>query len=121
MQLGYNKLIWGFSHEYLRGVDETTMVPYDTMHVEADGLCRMELAYLLYMLITKRKYFKLAELNDAIKRFSWPPGHRMPEIDHKVIEGRKGGVPRADAHLFSSASQTMHFAMARCDPLCICD
>ena len=89
------------------------MAPYDTMHVEFDGLVRMEMAYLLYILITKRKYITLAQLNAAIKRFPWPKGHRMPAIDPKVVEGAKGGVPRSDAHLYSSASQTMHFALAR--------
>ena len=88
------------------------MAPYDTMHVEFDGLVRQEMAYLLYILVTRRKYFTLAQLNAAIKSFPWPAGHRMPAIDPKVVEGAKGGVPRSDAHLFSSASQTMHFAFA---------
>jgi hypothetical protein len=65
------------------------MTPYDTMHVELDGLCKIELAMLLYVLITKRKYFTLEQLNAAIKSFSWPKGHRMPAIDAKVIEGAK--------------------------------
>ena len=61
------------------------------MHVEFDGLVRMEMAYLLCILVTKRKHFTLAQLNDAIKRFPWPKGHRMPAIDPKVVEGAKGG------------------------------
>ena len=113
-QMGLNKLFYAFDSDYIPGIDECTMAPYDTMHVEADGLVRMEMAYMLYVLVTKRKYFTLAQLNDAIKRFPWPKGHRMPPIDQKVVEGRKGGLPRADAHLFSSASQTLHFALARC-------
>ena len=60
------------------------MVPYDTMHVELDGLVRQELAFLLYILVTKRKYFSLEKLNEAIKKFPWPAGQRMPEIDPKV-------------------------------------
>lgn len=95
-------------------VDESTMVPYDTMHVELDGLVRMEMAYLLYMLISKKKYFTLVQLNAAIKAFEWPKGQRMPAIDPKVVQGATGRVPRPDAHLFSSASQTMYFALARC-------
>ena len=93
------------------------MVPYDTMHVELDGLVRMEMAYLLYMLISKKKYFTLVQLNAAIKAFEWPKGQWMPAIDPKVAcraQRPKGRVPRPDAHLFSSASQTMYFALARC-------
>ena len=88
-QLGINKLFYAFYSDYIPGVDECTMAPYDTMHVELDGLCRMELAYLLYILITKRKYFTLEQLNAAIKSFPWPKGHRMLAIDAKVIEGAK--------------------------------
>jgi hypothetical protein len=88
-QMGINKLYYALDSDYFPGFDECTMVPYDTMHVELDGLCRMELAYLLYILITKRKYFSLEQLNDAIKSFPWPKGHRMPAIDPKVVEGAK--------------------------------
>ena len=112
-QLGTNKLFYAFDSDYMPHVDETTMVPYDTMHVELDGLVRQELAHLLFVLITKRKRFTMEKLNAAIKSFAWPPGQRMPEIEAKIIEGAKGGVPKADAKLSSSASQTLHFALAR--------
>jgi hypothetical protein len=90
------------------------MAPYDTMHVELDGIVRQELAYLLYILITKRKYFTLECLNAALKAYPWPKGHRMPDIEAKVTEGVKGKKPSPTAKLSSSASQTLHFAMARC-------
>jgi hypothetical protein len=111
--MGINKLWCAFDSDSIPEVDESTMVPYDTMHVELDGLVRMEMAYLLYMLISKKKYFTLVQLNAAIKAFEWPKGQRMPAVDPKVVEGAKGRVPRPDAHLFSSASQTMYFALAR--------
>ena len=109
MQIGINKLIYAFDSEYIPGVDECTMAPYDTMHVECDGLLRMEMAYLLYMLITKRKYFTLVQLNAAIKSFPWPKGHRMPGIEPKVVEGAKGRVPRWDAHTSPSHSNPNHY------------
>ena len=112
--MGINKLVYALDSEYIPGFDECTMAPYDTMHVEFDGLVRMEMAYLLYVLIRRRKCFNLVQLNEAIKRFQWPKGHRMPEIDPKVVEGATGFKPRTDAHIFSSATQTMHFALARC-------
>jgi hypothetical protein len=116
--MGLNKLWYAFDSDSIPEVNECTMAPYDTMHVEFDGLVRQEMAYMLYILVTKKKYFTLAQLNAAIKTFAWPKGHRMPAIDPKVVEGAKGRVPRPDAHLFSSASQTMHFAFARCAHTC---
>ena len=35
--MGLNKLWYAFDSDYIPGVDECTMVPYDTMHVEFDG------------------------------------------------------------------------------------
>ena len=113
-QEGINKLVYAFNPDYIPHVNEVNYVPYDTMHVELDGLVRQELAYLLYVLITKRKYFTLATLNEAIKSFCWPKGERMPEIESTVLEGTKHGAPKSSAKICSSASQTLHFAMARC-------
>ena len=112
--MGINKLFYAFDSDYIPHVDECNMAPYDTMHVELDGLVRAELAHMLYLFITKWKLFTLEQLNDAIKAFPWPKGQRMPEIDAKILEGAKGGVPKAKSKLSSSASQTLHFALARC-------
>ena len=87
--MGINKLWCAFDSDSIPEVDESTMVPYDTMHVELDGLVRMEMAYLLYMLISKKKYFTLVQLNAAIKAFEWPKGQWMPAIDQKVVQGAK--------------------------------
>lgn len=86
-QLGINKLIYAFNPDYMPGVDEVDMVPYDTMHIELDGIVRQELAYMLYIFVTKHKYFTLAQLNAAIRSFPWPKGHRVPDVDAKSLEG----------------------------------
>ena len=56
-QLGINKLIYAFNPDYMPGVDEVDMVPYNTMHVELDGIVRQELAYMLYIFVTPQLPF----------------------------------------------------------------
>lgn len=76
--MGINKLVYALDSDYIPGFDECTMAPYDTMHVEFDGLVRMEMAYLLFILIKKRKFFTLAQV--CVPLISPASPSRIPRI-----------------------------------------
>ena len=87
--------------------------PQDAMHAEfSSGTCNSEAAQLLYLLITREKWFSVDQLNVAIEKFDWPEGHQPPSIWEAVTKGQKGGLPAADANLRYSGAQTMRFTLS---------
>lgn len=101
------------SDEYFPHFDVCEWMPYDAMHVELEGIVRYELAWLLYVLVKKFKYFTEEAINAALRSYPMPTGRRVPDVQSKVFEGSKGGHPRTSATMGWSASQTLHFALAR--------
>lgn len=57
---------------------------FDIMHDLYEGICRYDLAEILYNLIHVKKYFTLARLNRRIKYFDYSDrydvGNRVPTI-----------------------------------------
>ena len=88
-------------------------VPQDVMHDEfSSGTANSELAEMLYLFISKEKWFTVAQLNASIDSYAWPKGEKPPPIWESVRVGRKGGLPADSAHLRYSGSQTLRFALA---------
>ena len=84
------------------------------MHLFADGITRHEAAWLLYFLIS-RKFTVLAAVQAAIRNYcNWSRDVRIPPLPANVSEGITGRLPRPDATISMSASQTTKFALHRC-------
>ena len=104
---------YAFHPDVFPYVDPFRAVPQDVMHAEfSSGTANSELAEMLYLFISKEKWFSVAQLNAAIDSYSWPQGTKPPAIWDSVKVGRKGGLPADGAHLRYSGSQTMNFARA---------
>ena len=84
------------------------------MHLFADGITRHEAAWLLYFLIS-RKFTVLAAVQATIGNYrNWSRDVRIPPLPANVSEGITGRLPRPDATISMSASQTTKFALHRC-------
>ena len=84
------------------------------MHLFADGITRHEAAWLLYFLIS-RKFIVLAAVQAAIRNYrNWSRDVRVLPLPANVSEGITGRLPRPDATISMSASQTTKFALHRC-------
>lgn len=114
-QEGLNKLYFALHPNIIPFFDPTTGVPQDLMHVELEGTVRYELAWLFYSLIVRHEIFTLSQLNAAIVAFNWPMGHRVPQMDKRILKGKAGSkTPLEGSTIASSASQTLHLALNRC-------
>ena len=110
---GLYNLSYAFHPDIFPYVDPFRAVPQDVMHAEfSSGTANSELAEMLYLFISKEKWFSVAQLNEGIDSFAWPQGAKPPPIWDSVKVGRKGGLPAEGAHLRYSGSQTMFFARA---------
>jgi hypothetical protein len=110
---GVNKLYWALCSEYFPFINPVNVAPQDIMHLLADGITRHEAAWLLYMLHS-RGHLKLTEVNNAIRKYpNWPRDCRVPQIPKCVEDGATGRVPRQEATIHMSASQTFTFALHR--------
>ena len=91
-------------------------VPQDVMHAEfSSGTANAELAQMLYLFISKERWFSVAELNHAIDEFPWDEElgvTKPPPVWDSIRVGKQGGLPADGAHLRYSGSQTMKFALA---------
>jgi hypothetical protein len=113
-QYGINKLIFACHPDNIPGgINPTTLIPQDLMHLLLDGITRQELAWLIYVLVS-RKLLDWDRLVAAVKKYPWPPGVRIPPLAEKLKTGKAGNLPRPGATLGMSASQTMDFAVHRC-------
>eukprot|EP00966_Prymnesium_polylepis_P158437 3662569-Prymnesium_polylepis.1 len=110
--------------------DLCTMIPYDFMHVELEGVCeacvcvcvhcspplasftgslKNELAAMLYYFQRKRNWgFTIQKLNERIRSYVWPPGFRMPSFTEGYLEkGTKQGQCKKGAAVPLSASPAL--------------
>ena len=112
-QYGINKLVYACHPDNIPGgINPTTLIPQDLMHLLLDGITRQELAWLIYVLVS-RKLLDWDRLVAACKKYPWPPGVRIPPLAEKLKSGKAGNLPRPGATLGMSASQTMDFAVHR--------
>ena len=110
---GLNKRVFAFNPEYIPLVNPTMIAPQDAMHLFMDGITRHELAWLMYVLIS-RGHVSWERLAGAFKHYGgWPPGVRIPPLHNKISQGVAGRKPRRDATLGMSASQVMYVALHR--------
>lgn len=66
-----------FLHE-LNNFHVTENISCDVMHDILEGICRYEIAQILYQFIYINKYFSLAELNNRIRYFNFPHNNNKP-------------------------------------------
>jgi hypothetical protein len=112
---GVNKRVFAFHPSYIPLVNPTMIAPQDAMHLFMDGITRHELAWLMYLLVSRR-HITWERLTSAFKNYGgWPPGVRIPPLHKKIREGVAGNLPRPGATLGMSASQVMYAALHRCD------
>jgi len=116
-QAGFNSLYYALNPEYIPYVDPCVFLPQDFMHLELDGLLRMELAYLVFSLVRVHEFCTLDDINTAIQSYSWPPGHKPPLLSDVLTKGTKDGQPKSGAVSGVSASQQLHIALHRCAAL----
>lgn len=109
---GVNKLFYALCEESFPHINPANIAPQDLMHLLADGTTRHEAAWLLYMLHS-RKYLTLSQVNAEIERYRWPRDSRVPQIPSCVEDGASGRLPRPEATIHMSASQTFTFALHR--------
>jgi len=89
--------------------DITTMCPADMMHVAAEGVLKLEIAALVYVM-TRTWRIPLSEINAAIRAYSWPSGMGPPPyFTAALISGRVGGMAKKGAHIHGTAAQVLHF------------
>ena len=87
--------------------------PQDVMHNEfSSGTANSELATMLYIFISKEKWFNVEMLNAEIEKHDWGDGRKPPAIWEGVVKGQRGGLPEAGAHLRYTGSQTKDLALA---------
>ena len=108
-----------FSNAFARvpHFDICSMIPWDFMHVELEGSLKNELAAMLYYFIRKRKWgFTLAKLNEAIRKYTWPPGRAPPMFTEGYIEkGTKKGQCNKGTHVHMTAGHMLTFALHSID------
>lgn len=89
------------------------------MHVLAEGILKLEIAALLYMLCRKMKWgVTLDMVNRACAKYPWPVGHKPPRFRDVILEGRganKDGDapsrPKKGCHVHGSAGQILDFTL----------
>ena len=109
---GLNKRVFAMDPASIPLVNPVTVAPQDVMHLLMDGITRHELAWLHYVLLS-RKFISWEQLEAAYKSYRWPKGVRIPPLPKKIKEGVAGNTPRPDATLGMSASQVMYVALHR--------
>ena len=88
--------------------DITTMCPVDMMHLEPEGLLKLELAAFIYVMTRKWRIGRAA-INDAMHTYPWPPGHgHPPYFTHTLEEGTADGTAKKGAHIHGTAAQVLH-------------
>ena len=88
--------------------DITTMCPVDMMHVEPEGLLKLELAGFIYVM-TRKWGIKMADINAAMHKYPWPTGQgHPPYFTHTLEKGRDGGLAKKGAHIHGTAAQVLH-------------
>ena len=88
--------------------DITTMCPVDMMHVEPEGLLKLELAGFIYVM-TRKWGIEMAAVNAAMHKYPWPPGQgHPPYFTHTLEKGREGGIAKKGAHIHGTAAQVLH-------------
>ena len=113
---GLNKRVFAFHPSYIPLVNPSMIAPQDAMHLFMDGITRHELAWLMYLLVS-RGHISWERLAGAFKHYGgWPPGVRIPPLHQKIKQGLAGNKPRPEATLGMSASQVMYVALHRCPP-----
>ena len=94
-----------FASEYLlRDVVKDSTI--DIMHVFLCGLTRYLLSWVTDHFIPAS--FEWADLNREKNKYKWLRGQRVPDLE------RSKGDARGCTSMHLSASETLHFALARC-------
>ena len=109
---GLNKRVFAFHPSYIPLVNPVIVAPQDAMHLFMDGITRHEMAWLMYVLVS-RQHVTFAQLAAAFKSYRWPPGVRIPPLPAKDCIGLSGNTPRPGATVGMSASQVMYAALHR--------
>lgn len=88
--------------------DITTMCPVDMMHLEPEGILKLELAAFIYVM-TRKWNIGMAAINAAMHDYPWPPGQgHPPYFTHTLQEGTIGGTAKKGAHIHGTAAQVLH-------------
>lgn len=108
-----NTLHCALSPEYIPHVDPTKYIPQDLMHLEMDGLLRLEFAYLVYSLVRVHGFCSLDQINASITSYPWPPGHKVPALSVNLIKGTAVNQPKSGVTTGITASQQLHLTLHR--------
>jgi hypothetical protein len=98
---------------------DATAIPQDVLHMFADGVLRSEGAWLIYDMVKNGNlaWEKLLKASATYRGF--PADVRVPALHPKLLQGAKGGVPKAESTLRMSGSQVHHFTLHRYRPHCL--
>ena len=78
-------------------LDWTTCLPQDIMHVLLEGVVKLELAAMVFMLVRVLRWCTLDELNQTCERYQGWVAHHSPLHFHAVLtEGRRAGEDDVD-------------------------
>ena len=69
--------------------DFLKQVPYDLMHVEAEGLLKYELACFIFYCVRQQTFFDLADLNSVLDTYEFPGGGKqIPYFMEGLLKGK---------------------------------
>ena len=102
---GLFQLEYAFEPHVLPHFKALESTPQDVMHAEfSSGTANTEAAAMLYIFISREKWFKVDDLNTAISEYDWPPGHKPPLVYPSIVKGDCHGCPTQSANLHYSGA-----------------
>ena len=94
--------------------------PVDFMHVEAEGLLKLELAAVIFYMCRCVNATNLSKINQAMRAYNWEGGaaNRPPYFTDGILEGAtppKGSglkaIPKRGCHVHMTAGDTLRFTL----------